>query len=56
MPPEVLGKDPQYTEKVDMFSLGVLMLQIVTRLDPATDLQGIGVVAEVERRRDHLKW
>ena len=55
MPPEVLGKDPQYTEKVDMFSLGVLMLQIVTRLDPATDLQGIGVVAEVERRRDHLK-
>ena len=57
MPPEVLGKDPQYTEKVDMFSLGVLMLQIVTRLDPALapDLQGIGVVAEVERRRDHLK-
>ena len=55
MAPEVLGKDPQYTEKMDMFSLGVLMLQIVTLLDPAPDLQGIGVVAEVERRRDHLK-
>ena len=26
MPPEALGKEPQYTEKLDMFFFGVLML------------------------------
>ena len=55
MPPEVLGENPQYTEKMDMFSVGVLMLQIVTCLDPNTTLQGIGTIPEVERRSSHLK-
>ena len=34
MPPEALGKEPQYTEKLDTFSFGVLMLQMVTGEDP----------------------
>ena len=55
MPPEALGKDPKYTEKLDMFSFGVLMLQMVTGEDPNPSLQGIGVVPEVERRRDHIE-
>jgi serine/threonine protein kinase len=55
--PEVLiGENPpQFTDKVDMFSVGVLMLQIVTCLDPSTTLQGIGTIPEVERRSSHLK-
>ena len=55
MPPEVLGKEPRYTEKMDTFSLGVLMLQMVTCLDPNPSLQGIGTEAEIDRRRDHIK-
>ena len=55
MPPEALGKDPKYTEKLDMFSFGVLMLQMATGEDPSPALQGIGVVPEVERRRDHIE-
>jgi serine/threonine protein kinase len=55
--PEVLiGENPpQFTDKVDMFSVGVLMLQIVTCLDPNPTLQGIGTIPEVERRSSHLK-
>ena len=55
MPPEVLAKEPRYTEKMDTFSLGVLMLQMVTCLDPNPSLQGIGTEAEIDRRRDHIK-
>ena len=55
MPPEALGKDPKYTEKLDIFSFGVLMLQMATGEDPSPALQGIGVVPEVERRRDHIE-
>ena len=55
MPPEVLGKDPRYTEKMDTFSLGVLMLQMVTCLDPNPSFQGIGTEAEIDRRCDHIK-
>ena len=55
MPPEALGKDPKYTEKLDMFSFGVLMLQVVTGEDPNPALQNIGVVPEVERRKDHIE-
>ena len=55
MPPEVLSNDPRYTEKMDTFSLGVLMLQMVTCLDPNPSLQGIGTEAEIDRRQDHIK-
>ena len=40
---------------MDIFSLGVLMLQMVTCLDPSPSLQGIGIEAEIDRRRDHIK-
>lgn len=34
MPPEALSDDPVYTDKLDCFSLGVLMIQIITRNFP----------------------
>ena len=37
MPPEALKTPPQYTEKLDVFSFGVLLLQIVTRNFPEPD-------------------
>ena len=35
MPPEALLAKPRYSEKLDAFSLGVLMIQIITRKFPA---------------------
>ena len=35
MPPEAVKDDPIYTEKIDCFSLGVLIIQILTQLFPA---------------------
>ena len=35
MSPEALNEDPSYTTKLDVFSLGVLVVQILTRLFPA---------------------
>ena len=57
MPPEALGEEPQYTEKLDMFSFGVLMLQMATGEDPNPDMHGIGSVQEVVRirRKDHIE-
>ena len=34
MPPEALSEPPKYTEKLDNFSLGVIMVQIITRKYP----------------------
>ncbi len=34
MPPEALDEPPVYTEKLDNFSLGVIIVQIITRLFP----------------------
>ena len=34
MPQEALGENPKYTEKLDCFSFGVLVIQIITRLFP----------------------
>ena len=51
MPPEALGDgNAKYNESLDMFSLGVLMLEIATQQSPISSLQGIGVTPEVERR------
>ena len=55
MPPEALGREPQYTEKLDIFSFGVLMLQMATGEHPNPDMHGIGMVPEVERRKDHIE-
>ena len=54
MPPEVLGqKPPQISPKTDVFSFGVVMLQVATGKRP--DVRGIlNVDTEVHRRKHHL--
>ena len=67
MPPEALRLKPQYTNKLDMFSVGVLMIQTITRKFPApTDAsitrddpssptgEIIVPVSEVERRKSDI--
>ena len=49
MPPEALHTQPQYTEKVDIFSFGVLMLEIATQTPPSGGLDGIDATPEEER-------
>ena len=34
MPPEALSEEPEYTDKLDCFSAGVLMIKIITRKFP----------------------
>ena len=51
MPPEALKDgDSEYDESLDMFSLGVLMLEIGTQQPPTTSMVGIGGTPEAERR------
>ena len=56
MPPEALavGKS-KYNESLDIFSIGVLMLEIGTQQEPLANLHGIGTIREVERRESDLK-
>ena len=67
MPPEALRTKPRYSDKLDTFSLGVLIVQIITREFPApTDAEivmeddsapsgeKIVLVAERERRKDDI--
>ena len=54
MPPECLGDRPHFTDKGDVFSLGVVMLQVFTQESPSVGLGGIGVQKEVERRSADL--
>ena len=67
MPPEALRAKPRYSDKLDTFSLGVLIVQIITRKFPApTDAEivmeddsapsgeKIVLVAERERRKDDI--
>ena len=56
MPPEAL-KDggARYNESLDVFSIGVLMLEIGTQQEPKVDFHGIGTIPEVERRARDLK-
>ena len=54
MPPEALRPTPHYTEKIDMFSLGVLMLEVATGHQPSAGLVGIGTQPEVVRREKDL--
>ena len=55
MPPEVLGqRPPQISPKTDVFSFGVVMLQIAIGKPP--DVRGIlNVDTEVDRRKNHLQ-
>ena len=67
MPPEALRTKPRYSDKLDTFSVGVLMIQIVTCTYPApTDSEiileddltptreKIVLVPELERRKDDI--
>ena len=69
MSPEALAEPPAYTTKLDMFSCGVLFVQLITRKfpDPGPRTRTVElndprhpsrrlleVVPELERRRDHL--
>ena len=54
MPPEALQETARYDEKIDTFSIGVLMLEIATQQSPQVQLLGIGVVPEVKRREKDL--
>ena len=54
MPPEALSEKPHYTEKIDIFSLGVLMLEICTGHYPTVKLFGIGTKSEIVRRKEDL--
>ena len=71
MPPEAIDDPPVYTEKIDCFAFGVILVQILTRLFPSPsprkkkvkiDHPGLpeGVVVDVpvpelDRRQDHIK-
>ena len=55
MPPEALvGNDIRYNEKSDVFSLGVLMLDIATQYLSLPGISGIGRVPEIDRRAQDL--
>ena len=70
MPPEALQGRPEYTEKIDCFSFGVIVLQVLTRQYPnpsdhqrKVEIYHPGVprgqlmvcVPEIERRNNHLR-
>ena len=67
MPPEALRAKPRYSDKLDTFSLGVLVIQIITRTFPApTDAERVMedltapsgekiiLVPELERRKKDI--
>ena len=54
MPPEVLKKEPRYTNTVDTFSLGVLMLEIATQQQPQVEWTEGRTKTEVIRRAEDL--
>ena len=54
MSPEALRQPSHYNEKLDMFSLGVLMLEIATQQSPRVSLVGIGITPELQRRGEDL--
>ena len=54
MPPEALADKPRFNSKGDVFSLGVLMLQIATQVFPNCSLEGICTKPERERRAADL--
>ena len=54
MPPEALVESPYFTDKGDIFSLGVLMLQVAIQEPPSCGLVIREGQPEVERRRADL--
>ena len=49
MPPEAMQEQSRYNEKLDIFSLGVLMLEVATQQPPRVALYGIGIIPEIQR-------
>ena len=54
MPPETTSDNPHYTESVDIFSIGVLAVEVTTQSQPSPSIHGIGTAEEVERRAADL--
>ena len=55
MPPEALKNPPIYTKKLDIFSLGVIIVQILTKQFPSPTVTSRGGTDnEIERRRSHI--
>ena len=54
MPPEALQDTAHYNEKIDTFSVGVLMLEVATQQSPQVSLVGIGTTSELKRREKDL--
>ena len=68
MPPEAVQDKPVYTEKIDCFSFGVIIIQILTREfpEPGDRQKRIQInqpglplivevpISEIERRQDHI--
>ena len=57
MPPEAIHYNARYDEKIDVFSLGVVMTEIATQHPPSPSsvrFENIGIVKEVKRRQSDL--
>ena len=66
MPPEAMDENPVYTEKIDCFSFGVIVVQILTRLFPTPSDRLVTIndprypneikmcIPEIERRHTHI--
>ena len=54
MPPEAMQQRSHYNEKLDIFSLGVLMLEVATQESPGVLWVGIGTTPELQRRSEEL--
>ena len=54
MPPETFLDDTCYDEKIDVFSLGVVMTEIATQHPPSIKLRNSGIVKQIERRQSDL--
>lgn len=65
MPPEAVKEDPVYTEQIDCFSFGVIIIQILTQQYPAPSnrykeihVDDFGLVykclPEIERQQNHI--
>ena len=54
MSPEAMQEPSHYNEKLDIFSLGVLVLEVGTQYPPRVGIVGIGRDPELQRRREDL--
>ncbi len=62
MPPEVMVKEPRYNTSIDIFSYGILMMQIFCGKLPMphigqnrSEAHGLVAVSEAERRKNYLE-